>query len=109
MEPMKPMRPMEPMKPMQPMKPLDFGPPWWPAGLGSPNSAGGQNDVRYAYFGDKRRLIVDAGDGAVKAYDTGDHQITGIQQAQGGRSRLVFSSNEGPVSLDSLAVVALDQ
>ena len=29
---------------------------WWPAELGSPDSAGGQNDMRYAYFARSHRL-----------------------------------------------------
>ena len=101
MEPMKPMQPMRPIEPMKPMEPMKMPDPWWPASYGQANAAGGQNDVRYAYFGDKRRLLVDAGDG-VKAYDTGEHQITGIQQAQGDRSRLVFTSQRGPVATNAL-------
>lgn len=107
MEPMKPMRPMEPMKgmepmrPMEPMKPMEPVQPWWPADLGSPNASGGQNDVRYAYFGEKRRLIVEKG-GRSLTFDTADHEITGIQQSQGDLSRLVFASQHGPVALTSL-------
>src|ERR1044071_7847136 len=31
---------------------------WWPAELGSPSSSGGQNDARYAYFPQTRRLAI---------------------------------------------------
>jgi hypothetical protein len=31
---------------------------WWPAELGSPSSSGGQNDARYAYFPQSRRLAI---------------------------------------------------
>lgn len=101
MKPMEPMKPMSPMKPMEPMRPPKR---WWPEELGeSPNSAGGQNEARYAFFGDKRRLAVDAGDGAVKVYDTGDHQISGVQQHQsGGGRKVTFTSQHGEVDLATL-------
>ena len=56
---------------------------WWPGDLGSPSSSGGQNDSRYAYFPQARRLAVQRG-GQVTVYDTLDHQIGGVQQQQGG-------------------------
>jgi hypothetical protein len=89
---------MAPMKPMSPPK------RWWPAALGdSPNSSGGQNEARYAFFGEKKRLAVDVGDGKVKVYETGDHQISGVQQQQGGSKRdVTFTSQHGPVALDRL-------
>ena len=31
---------------------------WWPADLGRPTSTGAQNDVRYAYFAQTRRLAI---------------------------------------------------
>jgi hypothetical protein len=101
---MKPMAPMSPMKPMTPMEPMKAPARWWPEGLGeSPNSAGGQNDTRYAFFGGKRRLAVDRGDGNVQIYDTGDHRISGVQQAQSGsRKHVAFTSQHGAVDLDQL-------
>ena len=115
LEPMKLMKPMEPMKPMQPMEPMkpmhgfESGGKdrWWPENLGdSPNSAGGQNEMRYAYFADKHRLVVDEGGGNITVYDTGDHQVSGVQQHQsGGGKKLVFSSEEGEVDLGSLKKV----
>ena len=109
---MKPMRPMEPMKPMEPMRPLPFldpgssgERPWWPLKLGTPEAAGGQGDVRYAYFRDERRLAVDRG-GRVTVYDTADHDIRGVAQQQGaGRSDLVFTSQRGTVVIDDLKVL----
>ena len=95
---------MEPMKPMEPMKAPER---WWPEDLGeSPNSSGGQNDMRYAFFGDKHRLAFDSGDGNVKVYDTGSHKISGVQQQQsGGGKDVVFTSQNGPVDLSSLEEV----
>ena len=99
------------MKPMEPMKPMkgfadDASSRWWPESLGtSPNSAGGQNELRYAYFGDKHRLAVDDG-GGVKVYDTGDHEVSGVSQRQdGGGRKVVFTSQKGEVNLGALKTV----
>lgn len=77
---------------------------WWPAGLGRPSSSGGQNDSAYAYFPSTRRLAIRRG-GAVTLYDTGDHQISGVQQQQGGRGSLEFSSQRGTFTVDTLQEV----
>lgn len=98
MQPMKPMAPMEPMKPMEPLK---FDPPWWPQELGEPSSSGAQNGMRYAFFPAKRRLLVER-NGSKTVYDSGDHQISGVSQQSGGSSSLVFTSQAGPVALDTL-------
>ena len=100
------MEPMKPMKPMEPMKPMD-GPDssWWPKGLSNPSSSGGQNSVRYAFFPDQRRLAVEQ-DGKVRQYDTGEHRISGVSQAQGGQGgSLRFTSQSGDVDLGSLKQV----
>jgi hypothetical protein len=56
---------------------------WWPANLGVPSSAGGQNTVRYAIFPSTRRLAIQI-NGVTRVFDTGDHHIGGVQQQQGG-------------------------
>ncbi len=101
MKPMTPMKPMEPMKPMAPMTPVD---PWWPKELGEPASTGAQNATRYAYFPDRRRLVVDAG-GKQTTYDTGSYRIEGFGQQQGGSDVLSFQTSSGPVDLQQLQVV----
>ncbi len=78
---------------------------WWPAELGSPNGSGGQNNVRYAYFSNARRLAVDI-NGTVTIYDTLDHQIGGVSQQQNGDGSLTFSSQYGTVNVASLPVVS---
>ncbi len=92
---------MSGMKPMEPMKAPER---WWPENLGDqPNSAGGQNETRYAFFGDQKRLAVDTGDGQAQIYDTGDHRISGVQQQQGGDGKKVtFTSQHGEVDLAEL-------
>ena len=78
---------------------------WWPAGLGSPGSVGAQNDLRYAMFPDSHRLVIDDG-GAISVYDTGDHRIFGVAQAQSGDRTLTFNSQDGLVRVSSLPKVA---
>jgi hypothetical protein len=113
MEPIKPLPGMKPMKPMEPLQWLPFvrpgvagERPWWPAKLGTPEAAGGQDDVRYAYFADERRLAVERGDDVI-VYDTADHRIHGVaqQQSGSGRSSLLFTSQHGTVPLDALKIV----
>ena len=79
---------------------------WWPESLGdSPDSAGGQNDLRYAYFGDKCRLAVEDGHG-VTVYDTVEHEVSGVHQRQDGGSKVVaFTSQRGEMDLDTLKQV----
>jgi hypothetical protein len=78
---------------------------WWPAELGTPNATGSQNQVKYAYFANARRLAVDTG-GECWVYDTLDHQIGGFSQQQGGGASITFSSQYGTVNLASLPVVS---
>jgi hypothetical protein len=56
---------------------------WWPANLGVPSSAGGQNAVRYAIFPSTRLLAIQI-NGVTKVFDTGEHHIGGVQQQQQG-------------------------
>ena len=105
MEPMKPMKPMSgmaPMEPMKPMKPMDFGPAWWPETLGQPSTSGSQNGTRYAFFPEKRRLLIEE-DGKLTAYDSGDHRIGGVSQQDSHTRSLTFTSQAGTVKLDELS------
>ena len=74
---------------------------WWPEGLGRPSSAGSQNNMRYAVFREKHRLVIDD-HGKTTIYDTGDHHITGILQAQSTESTLTFLSQRGLVRVADL-------
>ncbi|MCI4665606.1 MAG: SHOCT domain-containing protein [Neomegalonema sp.] len=83
------------------------GAAWWPQELGSPASVGGQNQTRYAYFPDARRIAFDPGNGApVILLDTGEHQIGGWSQQQSGPGDpflgVSFSSQFGQFALSSL-------
>ncbi len=87
------------------------GAQWWPAELGQPASSGGQNAMRYAYFPDSRRLVVDLGDGSPAiVLDTLDHSIGGFSQQQSGGSDpfqgLSFGSQYGTFPVSSLPRVS---
>ncbi len=103
MKPMKPMAAMKPMEPMKPMAPMRGADPWWPKEMGEPSSSGGQNDLRYAFFPDKRRLLIDD-NGTRTTYDSGDHEIGGVSQQSGGGAP-AFTSQHGTVKLDELTKV----
>jgi hypothetical protein len=101
---MDPMKPMTPMKPMEPMKPMAGTQPWWPEDLGQPSTSGSQNEMRYAFFPEKRRLLIQQA-GKLTTYDSGDHRISGVsQQASQGQS-LAFTDQNGSVTLDDLTKV----
>jgi len=80
---------------------------WWPASLGNPASTGAQNDARYAYFPERRRLAIDVG-GAVSVYDTLDHRIMGFGQQQGARGSMAFTSQKGSVDVATLPLAGSD-
>jgi len=83
------------------------GSAWWPEGLGSPSSVGGQNSTRYAYFPNACRIAFDPGNGApVILLDTLNNSIGGFSQQQSGPGDpfmgITFSSQFGQFPLSSL-------
>lgn len=85
-----------------------FGRNWWPDGLGAASSSGGQNDLQYAYFPDAHRLAIKQAD-RITIYDSGDHNISGVSQQQGGDQTLTFTSQHGVVHLSDLKVASPEQ
>ncbi|GLS21421.1 hypothetical protein GCM10007874_44380 [Labrys miyagiensis] len=77
---------------------------WWPADLGHPSSSGAQNDMRYAFFPDHRRLAILEG-GHIRVYDTGNHNLYGFSQQQSGDQSLSFTSQFGLVKVAGLPLV----
>jgi hypothetical protein len=82
-------------------------PNWWGPELNFPNSAGGQNGMRYAWFSQARRLVIE-NNGQVIVYDTLDHNIGGVSQQQSGGYSVTFSSQYGYVDLSRLPVVSIN-
>jgi hypothetical protein len=78
------------------------GSEWWPADLGAPSAVGAQNDLRYAVF--PRRLAIKDGT-HIEVYDTGNHQIFGVAQAQSADQTLTFTSQDGLVRVRDLPKV----
>jgi hypothetical protein len=95
---------MEPMKPMSPMKPMEPPERWWPNDLGNPSTVGSQNGMRYAFFSSTRRLIIERR-GHLTTYDTGNHDIGGVSQADGRTQTIEFTSQHGPVNLMELDII----
>ncbi len=82
---------------------------WWPDDLGVPSSTGGQNDTRYAVFPGTRRLAIHF-HGVTRVFDTGEHQIGGVQQQQGGRhGSVTFTSQLGTFDVSSLREIGATQ
>jgi hypothetical protein len=80
---------------------------WWGPDLKWPNSSGGQNGMRYAWFSQARRLAMEV-NGQVIVYDTLDHNIGGVSQQQSGGYSVTFSSQYGYVDLSSLPVISIN-
>ena len=77
---------------------------WWPMNLGTPSAVGAQNDLQYAVFPGTRRLAIKDGD-HVEIYDTGNHRIFGVAQAQSIAQTLTFTSQDGLVRVSDLPKV----
>lgn len=99
------MRSHDLFRPMPASGAMSGGNNWWPAEFGVPSSTGGQNDMQYALFPATRRLAIRQG-GQVRLYDTGNHQIGGFSQQQGGDTQnLTFTSQYGTVRLYDLGLI----
>ena len=77
---------------------------WWPDGLGAPSSSGSQNDLRYAFFPQTQRLVINQ-NGHTVVYDTLDHHISGVSQQQGNDQSIIFTSQHGRIHLEQLPKV----
>lgn len=89
------------MEPMKPMKPMSGGQKWWPEDLGQPSTSGSQNGMRYAFFSEKRRLLIKR-DGKLETYNTGGHHISGVSQQSTQDDSLAFSDQDGAIKLEDL-------
>jgi len=79
---------------------------WWPSEYGSPSASGSQNNMRYAYFGPPVKRLVLEIEGKRSIYDTLNFVISGVSQQQGSGQTLRFSSQLGPVNLQSLPLIS---
>ena len=69
---------------------------WWPRTFTEqPAMVGSQDNARYAYFHEQRRLIVQRNDTTI-VYDVGNHHLTGVSQQQNTLSQtLIFHTKRG--------------
>ena len=80
--------------------------PWWPTELGTPTLSGNQNNLLYAYFANKQRLILKNQE-KIWVYDTLHHQISGVSQQQGSSSQLlIFTSQAGTFAISDLPQIS---
>ena len=77
---------------------------WWPMNLGTASAVGAQNDLQYAIFPGTRRLAIKDGE-LIEIYDTGNHRIFGVAQAQSVDQTLTFTSQDGLVRVKDLPKV----
>ena len=77
---------------------------WWPVNFGTPSAIGAQNDLQYAVFPGTRRLAIKDGE-HIEIYDTGNHRIFGVAQAQSVDQTLTFTSQDGLVRVKDLPKV----
>jgi hypothetical protein len=96
---------MQTLKPLEPMKSMTPQQPWWPVNLGEPSSSGSQNDIRYAFFSGERRLFIEK-HGIIKAFDSRDHEISGVSQSHSASLGLTFTTESGRIDLSQLKEVA---
>ena len=82
-------------------------PNWWGHDLKFPNTSGGQNGMRYAWFAQAHRLAIES-NGQVIVYDTLDHNIGGVSQQQSGGYSVTFSSQYGYVDLSRLPIISIN-
>ncbi|HUD33840.1 MAG TPA: SHOCT domain-containing protein [Variovorax sp.] len=80
----------------------------WPADPGPPDSTGSQNGVRYAYFAQACRLVIEV-DGKATVHDTLDHRIGGCSQQPSEGGTPSFTSQHGRIDLASLPVISSDR
>jgi hypothetical protein len=74
---------------------------WWPAGLGTPDSSAGQDELAYALFRAAGRVAVRS-PGRVALYDVSGVQVLGIGMQSG---RIVVQTAAGPRPLSSFPPV----
>ena len=86
--------------------PPPAGESWWPADFGQPAATGDQHGIRYAYFPDRDRLLVQQG-ARVTSYDTTGQRITGFAQQQSTDTHICFTTERGPLRLEDMQCVPI--
>jgi hypothetical protein len=72
--------------------------------MGEAASSGSSESLRYAYFAQACRLLINRQD-QITLYDLGEDQFRGVLLADGDDGALSFMSQRGRVTLGSLRIV----
>ena len=75
---------------------------WWSDSLGIPTSSASQNEMSYAYFAERSRLVIKR-HGKTITYDTGEHRIQGVSQQNG---EIFLQSQQGIIDLKTLTIIS---
>jgi hypothetical protein len=67
---------------------------WPPGNLRRPTISGANGTLKFAFFADKRRLLVES-EGTLQIFDCGMHQIREVGEILGERPALEFISQDG--------------
>jgi hypothetical protein len=73
---------------------ISFNAEWWPEEFGSAYTAGLANGVLYAVFSDAK-LVATSLHGSIQLYDTGEHAVKGLADAQDDNQSLLFETDQG--------------
>jgi hypothetical protein len=67
---------------------------WPPTSLRRPTISGAHGTLKFAFFADKRRLLIES-EGSLQIFDCGAHQIREVDEIVGERPTLEFISQNG--------------
>jgi hypothetical protein len=77
---------------------------WPPPNLRRPSTSGAHGTLRFAFFADKRRLLVESGE-TLLLFDCGAHQICEVEELIGQEPALAFTSQSGRHPISDLRLI----
>jgi hypothetical protein len=77
---------------------------WWPPTLRRPSTSGAHGTLKFAFFADKRRLLVESGE-LLLLFDSGAHQICEVEEQLGQEPGLAFTSQNGRHPIGDLRLI----
>lgn len=80
---------------------------WWSYDFGNPTLIGGQNDIRYVYFAQRDRLIIQR-NSKEYLYDTAPYSLTGVSQQQANNTTVLVFHTQDNKSLNTSDFKAVD-
>jgi hypothetical protein len=77
---------------------------WSPPNLRRPSTSGARGTLKFAFFADKRRLLVESGE-MLLLFDCGAHQIRDVEELFGQEPGLAFTSQDGRHLIGELRLI----